>query len=158
MRACKPAVRRRLLVALVLLACALTAAVALAATDKSWRPAQQLDGPGNVSAPRVALDDAGNATAAWIRFGERRRVVARTRQVGGSWAQAQELDPGAAVYGADVLVAAAPRGDVVAVWLGASDGAIRLRSASRRPGEDWSAPKDIAPALVPMRLAAGPDG
>jgi PKD domain/Thrombospondin type 3 repeat len=158
MRARKPAVRRRLLVALVLLACALTAAVALAATEKSWRPAQQLDGPANVYPPRVAVDDAGNATAAWIRFGETSRVVARTRQVGGSWAQAQELDPGETAYGEDVLVAAAPRGDVVAVWLGSSDGAIRLRSATRRPGEDWSAPKDIAPPLVPMRLAAGPDG
>ena len=147
-----------MLVALALLACALTAAVALAATDKSWRPPTGLDTAFELSPPRVAVDDAGNATAAWIRFGETSRVFARTRQVGGSWAEARELDPAETVYGDDVLLAAAPKGDVVAVWLGSSNGAIRLRSASRRPGEDWSAPKDIAPPLVPMRLVAGPDG
>ena len=42
MRARLLAVPRLLLVALALLACALTAAVALAATNPSWRPAEPL--------------------------------------------------------------------------------------------------------------------
>jgi hypothetical protein len=158
MRAWKPAVRRRRLVALALLVCAFTAAVALAATDRSWRPPTDLDTAIQISPPRVAVDDAGNATAAWIRFGEISRVYARSRPVGGAWEEAQELDPGESVFGEDVLVAAAPNGDVVAVWVGTAQGAIRLRSASRRPGQDWSAAASVAPALTPLRLVAGSDG
>src|ERR671931_556635 len=77
MRAWKPAVRRRLLVALALLACALTAAVALAATDKAWRlPATELDTSIDVTPPAVTVDDEGNATAAWRSFdGEVPHVV-----------------------------------------------------------------------------------
>jgi hypothetical protein len=160
MRARKPAARRRLLVALALLVCALTAAVALAATDKSWRPGTDLDAAFPLSPPRVAMDDVGNATAAWIRFDDPSHVYARARPVGGDWEEAQELDPGASIYGEDVLVAAARDGEVVAVWVGAAEGTVipMLRSASRRPGEDWTAAKNIAPVLAPTRLVPGSNG
>src|SRR4051794_27006250 len=118
MRAPKPAARRRLLVALALFVCGFTAAVALAATDKSWRPGTDLDTAFQLSPPRVAVDPPGNATAAWIRFDDPSHVYARTRPVGGDWEKAQELDPRASIYGEDVLVAAAPGGEVVAVWVG----------------------------------------
>ena len=107
----------------------------------------------------MAVDNAGNATAAWIRFGDPSRVYARSRPVGGTWENdPQELDPGESVFSEDVLVAAAPGGEVVAVWVGTSSGAVRLRSASRRPGGNWTAAKDIVPALTPLRLVAGADG
>ena len=69
-----------------------------------------------------------------MRFGETTHVYARTRPVGGDWEDVHELDPGASIYGEDVRVAAAPGGEVVAVWVGAAEGTVlpMLRSASRK--------------------------
>src|SRR6186997_2836914 len=103
-------VRRRLLVALALLVCAFTAAVALAATDKSWRPAKTLDSAPLDSTPDVAVDNDGNATTAWIQTTDDvSRILARTRQAGGDWENpAVDLDPGAAVEPRKALLAVAP--------------------------------------------------
>jgi hypothetical protein len=161
MRAWKPAVRRRLLVALALLACALTAAVALAATDKAWRlPATELDTSIDVTPPAVTVDDEGNATAAWRSFdGEVPHVVARSRRVGADWGPLAELEPDLLVDGrSDVLVAAEPGGVTVAVWR-AHDGEAQsfLRSAWRTPTQGWSKPQSIGTG-IPARLAAGANG
>jgi PKD domain/Thrombospondin type 3 repeat len=160
MRAWKPA-RRRLLVALALLTCAFTAAVALAATDKSWRlPATKLDTTRDVSPPAVAVDVEGNATAAWRSFdGEASHAVARSRRVGADWGPPKQLEPDLVVDNRlDVLVAAEPRGVAVAVWL-AYDEADRpvLRSAWRTATQDWSHAQTIG-AGIPRRLAAGSNG
>jgi PKD domain-containing protein/thrombospondin type 3 repeat protein len=162
MRARLPAVRPSLLAALALAACVLTAAVALAAGNGAeWRPPQQL-GPGQALGPELAVDDAGEATAVWIRGGE---VFASSRAVGGQWSQPSSLDPLAAASGVDAaLVAAAPGGEVVAVWSVNNGVPQELRTASRSPGGDWSAPEPIRDAQgvpqrgSPARLKAGADG
>src|SRR3954471_4003987 len=113
MRARKPAVRRQLLVALALLACALPAAVSLAATNPSWRGAQAL-GAGDSFGPEIAVDDDGDATAVWIQGSD---VLASSRRPGGHWSdQPEPLDPGMAPQAGAVVAAAAPTGQVVAVW------------------------------------------
>src|SRR3954469_8945932 len=147
MRARLLAVRRLLLAALALAGCSLTAAVALAQTGgKEWRPGQSL-GAGINFGPEVALDQAGDATAAWERTGDAgSEVVARSRPVGGPWGDATRLEP-RAVESSNVLLAAAPGGEVVAVWqawlaVGTGD-ALALRTASRPRGGEWSAPTTI---------------
>src|SRR3954452_5920047 len=161
MRARKPVVRRSLLVALALLVCALTAAVALAATDGSWRlPATELDTAVDVSPPGVAVDADGNATAAWRTVdGEAHGVVARSRRVGADWGPSKELEPDFVVdTRSDVLVAAEPGGVAVAVWLACEEeDQPVLRTAWRSPSQDWSLPATIGRG-VPRRLVAGADG
>src|SRR4051794_6603796 len=157
MRARLLAVPRFLLVALALLACALTAAVALAATNPSWRPAETLDGPGTLSAPRVAVDDEGNASAVWLRGGE---IMARSRPVGGSWGPAEPLDPGIAAE--NPLIAASPGGEFVAVWEAMEGSSTALHAASRSGDGHWReesilADEEVSPSFL-LRLKAGPEG
>jgi PKD domain/Thrombospondin type 3 repeat len=155
MRARLLAVRRPLLAALALGVCALTAAVALGqGTGKEWRGGETL-GAGVNFAPEVAVDDAGNATAVWISPDG---VRAATRAPAGMW-DAKVLEPSGELPPRDALVAAAPDGEVVAVWSAYVDGAWKVRTASHLQGQPWTAPEDIG-ALddgtpwTPLRLKA----
>ncbi len=59
------------------------------------------------------------------------------------------------------MVAAAPGGEVVAVWEGVVDDVTVLRTAWRSPGGEWSEPESIPADGFPyllLGLKAGPDG
>jgi hypothetical protein len=163
MRARLLGVRRPLLAALAVAACSLTAAVALAAGNgHQWRlPAESLQVAAPLSDPRIAVDDAGNATAAWI---DNSAIVAKSRPSGGNWDAAPvPLDPGVDQPPAQSpLVAAAPDGEVVAVWQTTQGEDSVLRWASKSIGGSWSAAKTLPGAggsfLTPLRLKAGPEG
>jgi hypothetical protein len=156
-------VRRPLLAALALAACALTAAVALGAgTGKEWRlPAEELQTTTGLSEPRIGVDEDGSATAVWIHDNS---VVSKTRPPGGSWSgDPVRLDPGEdPPQDRFPLVASAPNGEVVAVWQTMEGEDSVLHWASKSPGGNWSAAKRltgaVGPFVVPLRLKAGPEG
>ena len=149
--------RRPLLALFVLAACAALAPTALAA-QPVWTGGIGIGAGSGLSEPEIAVDDGGNATAVWSAPDG---VVASTRPVGGAWSPSKPLEPQREFPSLDALVAAAPDGEVVAVWRARVGGAYGLWTASRTATTDWTAAAQVDPAsgaLTPLRLQAGPNG
>lgn len=115
----------------------------------SWEAPAQLTGAGwsTVSAPRLAVNAAGDAVAGWGGVGFGRNVAqAATRPAGGSWQPAADLSStGRAAY--EAAVAIDPGGAATAAWL-EQDGpsGYDVAAASRPAGGTWLAPVELAPA------------
>ena len=151
----------------------------------AWSPAERVSDPARRAAyPQVGADRVGNVTVTWReriagerftqRFtlpsgapagylteltGQRWAVVARTRDAGGSWADAQRLsDETASVRDMEVPgLAVAPSGRTVVTW----DAAGAMWSRIRPPGGGWSPAARVGAdrgEAVDPQLAASPSG
>jgi hypothetical protein len=106
-----------------------------------WLPAKELSAAGeNAFGAHVAVDQAGNAVAGWIRSNGTNSVVeAATRAPGAPWLPAEELSA-AGQDASGLQVALNPAGDAVAVWT-RSDGANQIVEAvDKLPGGAWALP------------------
>ena len=82
-----------------------------------WGTAEliETDDAGNASAPRVALDPAGNAIAVWNQFDGTRNNIWANRYATGAWGTAQTIETGNGdAIQADIGVDAS--GDALVVW------------------------------------------
>jgi hypothetical protein len=110
----------------------------------SWSAAIALsseDGAASASAPQVAVDAQGNATAVWGSYSSAGGYIVQTarRPAGGAWGAAVQLGDGASPQ-----VAVDPQGNATAVWaLSAPSSSVVLSSGSTPTGS-WSNPAPMA--------------
>jgi hypothetical protein len=112
-------------------------------TGGPWSAPVDLSGAGqNASAPQVALDAQGTATAVWYRYdGSNNIVQSATRPAGGPWSVPVDLS-GAGQNASAPHVALDAQGSATAVWY-RYDGSNNIVQSARRPaGGPWSAPVD----------------
>ena len=126
----------------------------------SWQ-VQSLSQPGqNAERPQVAVDEGGNAVAAWQRSNGSTVVVqTASRPAGGGWSAPQDISQ--AGHDAKEPKVAMAGGKAVAVWLGFDDRNFLVQGATRSPSGAWSAPEALslprANAATP-EVALAPDG
>ena len=106
----------------------------------AWAPFTKLSNLAVVSSePTLALDDAGNAGATWLAGG----------QIVSAFRGAAAFSPPKPLSGATTLrgeaVAASPNGDMLAAYVGTSNGNDAIFSARRRPGTEFG---DLLPVAV----------
>jgi Ca2+-binding RTX toxin-like protein len=113
--------------------------------DGAWSAPETVAGPvGNPGAPVVALDDHGNAVAAWQWWNGAYRVVqAAAKPLGGTWSAPQVLSgPG--------RTASRPRlvmdgeGRAVAGWIRSNGDWTVAQAASRAADGSWGPPTDLS--------------
>ena len=94
---------------------------------------------------RVAVDAAGNATAAWVLdSGLETSVKASTHPVGGTWSAPVDIAaPGDIAYDLS-LATSSTSGVSVAVWTQTVGGHNVIHAATRLPGGGWSAPTPLS--------------
>lgn len=110
------------------------------ATDGTWSAPIDLSPAGSPARTTdVDVDPAGTATAVWVAGSS---VLAATRPAGGAWSAPAQLS-GAAGMRANPRVVVAPSGTATAVWGSFAGGAYGVQTASRAPGEAWTAPLDL---------------
>jgi hypothetical protein len=113
-----------------------------------WSPAVDLAGPYlDVGSISVAVDRAGNATAAWIATDAesvRETVMAAYRPAGGSWSLAAPISP-AADLTRDLQLAVSETGLAAALWTQTYVGRYGVVKAAVRPAASraWQAPVDL---------------
>jgi hypothetical protein len=113
-----------------------------------WSTAVDLAGPYlDVGSISVAVDPAGNATAAWIATDAesvRETVMAAYRPVRGSWSQAAPIAPAASLT-RDLQLAVSETGLAVALWTQTYVGSYGVVRAAVRPAASraWHAPVDL---------------
>jgi Ca2+-binding RTX toxin-like protein len=115
------------------------------AIDGSWSAPETVAGPvGNPGAPAVALDDTGEAVAAWQWWNGAYRVVqAASKQPGGAWSAAQVLSgPGRTASRPRLVMDGA--GHAVAGWIRSNGDWTAAQVASRSPAGSWGAPVDLS--------------
>jgi hypothetical protein len=120
----------------------------------AWSGAADVTTVGTASAPRMAVNGAGNAAAVWVRDG---RVEATTRTGLGAFAAATPLSPldGATYYAPEVAVDV--NGTGLATY-GRSMGTNSIESA-RTSGAAWTALPDVtADGFAPAPLAVDGQG
>jgi len=105
---------------------------ALRSSDGAWSKPEELSAPGHTaSAPLVAMDAAGNAIAAWIRFnGVAPAAQTASRPAGGSWGLPRNLSRRGR-NAATIDLAMNRRGDALVSWVQAGG----LKTAFRALGE-----------------------
>lgn len=117
------------------------------AASHSWQPAEALTAPGaDADEPRLAVDGAGNAFAAWTRSAGGHVVVeAAIRPAAtGRWLASQAISaPDADATGLQIAVN--PRGDAIALWMRASNAGPIVQAAVRSTTAGaWSAPQTLS--------------
>jgi hypothetical protein len=109
-----------------------------------WQPTAEVGGVG-VEAPRVAIDEAGDAVVVWEdNAAERTTVKTATRGPEGTWSRPHELGPGF-----EPEVALDPGGRAVVVWAGVRG----IEAAVQAAGGNWSKRAVVSPEV----FALGPD-
>jgi hypothetical protein len=110
-----------------------------------WSQPVVLSDPGeeHPTAPRIALDTAGNAVAVWsVDLGSAIRTAARP--AGGDWSDPEDLS---IENGRTPELAMNAAGDAVAVWTGFDGVDDEVTWAAVRPaGGDWSTPEELSVA------------
>ncbi len=99
----------------------------------AWAPFTRLSNPAvSSSEPTLALDAAGNAGAIWLAGGQ---IVSAFRTAGGAFSAPKPLSGATTLKGE--AVAASPNGDMMAAYVGASNGNDAIFSARRRTGTEF---------------------
>lgn len=131
--------------------------------DGVWGPYADVSIPTATNpAPTVALDPAGNATAAWLRYdGVRFYVRAANRPAGSTWSPSVDVSADSQVISSAVITADG-LGTARLAWT-RYDGANWVVQTSDRPtGGSWSAPLDLSdPSAGPVtsaRITSDPAG
>ncbi len=142
-------------VASVLLCLASWLLTAPASAAPSWLPPVDLSAPGaDTDAPRIAVDQVGNAVAVWSRFdGTVYRVQAASKPVGGAWGAPVDLSAAGEDAG-EPNVAIDPAGNAVAVWSRSNGANTIIQAASKPAGGAWGTPDDLS---LPGEDADEPD-
>ena len=111
----------------------------------TWQaPTDLSDAGGFASDPQVAIDQAGRATAVWMRLDGSFAVESATRPPGGAWSPAQRLSPdGEDTFNPQV---AADREGAVAVWQRHDGSGWRVTAAARSAGGTWQPSVDLSAA------------
>jgi hypothetical protein len=106
-----------------------------------WLAAKELSVPGeDAFGAQVAVDQAGNAVAAWIRSNGANDIVEAATKVSGTpWLPAQELSA-AGQNAFSLQIAVNPAGDAVAIWTSFDGTNYVAEAASRLSGGAWALP------------------
>lgn len=112
----------------------------------TWSPATTLSQDGYK--PQIAIGASGEAIVVWASSGDPDsmafEIQAASRRPDGTWTPTTILAAEPRYQGAfQIDIAANPTGEAVAVWDGVEDRQSVLRSASRTPDGDWSAPLGV---------------
>jgi PKD domain len=96
--------------------------------------------------PSVAIDEAGEAVAAWTRFnGSNYIAQAAVRPAGDEWSNADDLSaPGQT--SSDPVVATNVAVGAVAMWFRFGAGNFRVQATVRPPGDEWPKPDTLSAA------------
>ena len=129
--------RTAIVLVLGLLATVLSAPAPAAPT---WLPVAPLSvSGGSDQAARVAVDDAGNATAVWH---DNLAVLWSFHPAGGTWSPHAPLSaPGVDSLFPEIVVT--PAGAATVVWTKDDPSGLVLQFATRQGGGAWSAPADV---------------
>ncbi len=107
----------------------------------AWSPFTKLSNLAVASSePVLAVDDAGNAGATWLAGGQ---IVSAFRTAAGAFSAPKPLSGATTLRGE--AVAASPSGDMMAAYVGASNGNDAIFSARRVPGTEFG---DVLPVAV----------
>lgn len=113
----------------------------------NWEAADQISIPGySATDLDVAIDPAGNAVAVWTQYDETSDYIveAAVRSPAGEWEPAVELSE-AGNNAWEPKAAIDPAGNVVVAWYRWNDdGDTIVQVAEKKPGQDWSEPKDLS--------------
>ena len=103
----------------------------------------------SADSPRVALDAAGDAFAAWTleTSTEAYVIEAAERPAGGAW-QAPVVVSNSSQSSDRPQIAVGPAGDVVVVWQGLGSGNETIGAAVHPAGGGWQAPVTISEAAL----------
>ncbi|RYB95083.1 PKD domain-containing protein [Nocardioides oleivorans] len=110
------------------------------APDGDWTVASTVSDAGqSASAPTVAVDEDGTATALWIRSdGANARIQASSRPPGSGWSIPVNIsDPNQGVFG-DPAAAVDAAGVVTVAWSQLVNTNYRTQVSTRRPGGVWT--------------------
>ena len=121
--------------------CCCLCVISLQAT---WTPAEPISVTGEVCAPQIAVDRAGNATAVWKSFdGTHFIVQAKTKPIGGSWQDPENLsDDG---QSADVpQIAVDGAGNATAVWKRYNGTHVIIQARTKPFGGSWQDPENLS--------------
>jgi hypothetical protein len=113
----------------------------LPAAASSWQTPVDLSVAGqNASAPRIGVDQGGDAIAVWQRSNGANSIIeAAVRPVGGVWQEPMALSaPGEDAQAPEIGVDQG--GDAVAVWQRSNGANSIVESAARPAGGAWQAP------------------
>ncbi|HTZ64734.1 MAG TPA: PKD domain-containing protein [Solirubrobacteraceae bacterium] len=116
----------------------------------SWQAAVEIQEPCCIdSAPAVAIDSQGNATAVWVGSGY--RIDAEYKPAGENWrkpkgtAEVETLsESGHAAF--EPRIAFDEAGDAVAAWMLSTGESYTIQTASRPHDGSWQAPVDMSEA------------
>ena len=124
-----------------------------------WQAPQTIeagfDSVTDVSLPRVAIDDAGNAIALWHQGSSVWFNVFSAATA--SWGSATEVDAGRvnAGFSARLALAMTPDGRAIATW---NSGLYALKVMRFTPGAGFSAPETVAPYSIDLGLGLDDNG
>jgi len=93
----------------------------------------------NARSPRIAMNAAGSAVAAWSAIGG--GIHSASRPAGGDWSAPEEVS----AAGVEPSLAIDSNGSAFALWPGPGSTEQILRVATRPPGGSWSAPEELSP-------------
>lgn len=112
----------------------------------SWSAPVDLSAGGqNASAPQVAIDRSGNATAVWLRYdGISERVQSSRRTATGPWSAPVPVSPDSEPNqdAASPQVAVDPSGNATAVWSRYDGTFSRVQTSYRPTGGSWTVPQN----------------
>ncbi len=112
---------------------------AVRTASDNWSAPQPLSNPGeNAQPPRLAINEAGDAVAAWTVGSNALQAV--TRPAGGGWSEPKEIS----ATGGEPALAVDSSGNSFALWPTGPPNERVLQVAMRPPGGDWSAPDDLS--------------
>jgi hypothetical protein len=119
--------------------------VSFTTADASWSAQEVLVADRGIAyTQRIAVDDAGNATAVWTRRdGTNFDLWASRAAPGGGWGDPQLIETHTGnVF--DLQLAAAPDGAVMAAWLRFDGARVRLWANRYTPGAGWGEAAEIS--------------
>jgi len=124
----------------------------------AWGRPDDLSRTGGLArGPQIAVDQAGEAVATWVRAGV---VQAATRAVGQTWGPPADLSDSSVTAGSPRLSVSAS-GAALVTWPAAAGGAYVVQAALRRADGPFGAPATISdahsPAIAPQGVI-GDDG
>jgi PKD domain len=133
-----------------------------AAGQENWAAPDDLSDAGqDAGEPDVAMDEAGEAVAAWTRLDGTNTIQAAVRPAGGDWAGPDDLSD-ASQNAAEPDVAMDEAGEAVAVWARSNGTNDIVQGAVRPAGGDWAGPDDLSASgrngtspVVAMNVAVG---
>ncbi len=131
---------------------AAVAAEGAGAPGSSWRSPEVVSPGVGVFAPRVTLNGAGSAVAAWLPYVTAPRAQAAFRWFGGPWETAENLPPGAK-WPASIAMDEA--GNVLVHWV--ADRRLRMTLRPAATGR-WSPVQTVATGLNRGAVVLSPNG